>query len=661
MSSRIEPRSLAIIPLVLCASCALTTSFDYDVSSNVQSGELFGVQGSIESAGSTKITLSLNGGADIEAVDGPFQFPKLLANGDAFTVTARPPDGLACTVENGSGTIMSGDGQGVRVRCTSSDALLSALTVSVGALSPPFKPLTPDYTVGPLRVNAVLPPTTTTTITATAAAPSATIMINGVATPSGMPSKAITVPGGTTTIEIEVHAPDGRTTNRYAVKIGGRPSDYLKPKTTIAGELFGTAVAIAGTTLVVGAPKDSRRGNVFDGYNQGAIYVFDQVNGAWSESSYLFNRGALSDERLGAAVATDGTAIAVGIPGFRTSPDFFDSDNAGAVTILVRDGSGWKQQALLRAPTPRMDALFGGGLVFSGNDLLVTASDEPLASGPTRAGAIYVFTRTGTTWSSGARLEAPNARVGARFGASAAISGDVLVVGSPGEDSSSTGVNGSQASGNFPTAGAAYIYRRTNGNWGLEAYLKPLVTKRFIRFGSAVGIDEDVVVVGAEGEDSSFKGMGASPTQQADTSAPDAGAVYVFRRANGAWAQEAFLKASNTSAGALLGRRLVLTKDWLFVGAPGEKGAATGVNGNDALLSQTDAGAVFGFQRVNGAWAQKLYVKASTSASMAFGSSLAVFGQRLIVGAPSESGTATGVNGEEKTSGATRSGAVYTF
>ena len=67
--------------------------------------------------------------------------------------------------------------------------------------------------------------------------------------------------------------------------------------------------------------------------------------------------------------------------------------------------------------------------------------------------------------------------------------------------------------------------------------------------------------------------------KQADTSATDAGAAYVFKRSSGAWAQQAYVKASNTGAGDNFGATVALDGDQLIVGAPGEDSAATGVNG----------------------------------------------------------------------------------
>ncbi len=88
------------------------------------------------------------------------------------------------------------------------------------------------------------------------------------------------------------------------------------------------------------------------------------------------------------------------------------------------------------------------------------------------AGAAYVFTRGGTTWSQAAYLKASNTGVSDGFGIAVAISGDTLVVGAPGEDSNATGVDGNQANNTATNSGAAYVFTRDSTTWSQQAYLK---------------------------------------------------------------------------------------------------------------------------------------------------------------------------------------------
>ena len=132
---------------------------------------------------------------------------------------------------------------------------------------------------------------------------------------------------------------------------------------------------------------------------------------------------------------------------------------------------------------------------------------------------------------------------------SVAISGDLMVMGVPEEESSATGVNGDESDNRSRRSGAVYVFRRENEQWVQEAYLKASNTSILDDFGESVAISGDLIVVGASGEDSGATGVNGD---QSDNSSGRSGAAYVFRRENGGWSQEAYLKASNTGEGCLL-------------------------------------------------------------------------------------------------------------
>jgi hypothetical protein len=177
-----------------------------------------------------------------------------------------------------------------------------------------------------------------------------------------------------------------------------------------------------------------------------------------------------------------------------------------------------------------------------------------------------------------------------------ALSGDgsILAVGAVGEDSNATGVNGTQVNNSASAAGAVYVFTRTGSTWAQQAYVKASNTGAFDSFGTGVALSADVSIlaVGASGEDSDATGVNGT---QVDDSASAAGAVYVFTRTGSTWAQQAYVKASNTGADDYFGSRVALNADGstLAVGASGEASNATGVNGNQADNSATRAGAVY--------------------------------------------------------------------
>jgi hypothetical protein len=259
-----------------------------------------------------------------------------------------------------------------------------------------------------------------------------------------------------------------------------------------------------------------------------------------------------------------------------------------------------------------------------------------------------------------AYLKASNTNAGDSFGISVAVSGDTIVVGASGEDSSARVVNGDQTNNDAPDAGAAYVFRRTGGVWSQEAYLKASNSDWFDGFGNLVAISGDTIVVGAPGEDSS-----AADINQTNNFATNAGAAYVFRRTSSGWSQEAYLKASNIDAGDRFGFAVAISGDRLVVGADLEAG--NGVS--EADNSKPEAGAAYVFARTSSGWSQEAYLKASNpDRSDRFANSVAISGDRVVVGAWGEDSDATGVDGDQNNNlappnnlGAGSTGAAYVF
>ena len=141
------------------------------------------------------------------------------------------------------------------------------------------------------------------------------------------------------------------------------------------------------------------------------------------------------------------------------------------------------------------------------------------------AGAAYVFTRSGMTWSQQAYLKASNTDGGDQFGNAVAISGDTIVVVANAEDSNATGINGDQDNNSADSAGAAYVFTRSGTSWSQQAYIKASNTVTLNNFGVSVAISGDSLVVGTNLEDSNATGIDGD---QSDNSAENAGAAYVF-------------------------------------------------------------------------------------------------------------------------------------
>jgi UDP-3-O-[3-hydroxymyristoyl] glucosamine N-acyltransferase len=339
----------------------------------------------------------------------------------------------------------------------------------------------------------------------------------------------------------------------------------------------------------------------------------------------------------------------------RKNTTFADGVTVGSGTTVGRDnvlsdGASVGADARLRA-----NVLVGAGGTVA--DDVVLLRGTVIEGGPVDGCAqAFGVTCAEFEWD---YLKASNAGADDQFGLSVALSGDTLAVGTFTEDSDATGVNGDQSSNAASTSGAVYVFTRSDGAWSQQAYLKASNTGAIDHFGHSLALSGDTLAVGARAEDSNATGVNGDQNSNA---ASGSGAVYVFTRSGGAWSQQAYLKASNTGAGANFGHSVALSRDTLAVGAHAEDSGATGVNGAQSSISVASSGAVYVFTRSGGAWSQQAYLKASnTGANDYFGGSVALSGSTLAVGAYGEDSDATGVNGDQSSNSASNSGAVYTF
>jgi len=325
------------------------------------------------------------------------------------------------------------------------------------------------------------------------------------------------------------------------------------------------------------------------------------------------------------------------------------------------------QQTYLKASNTGAGDQFGYAVAIEGDTVVIGAPEEDSnATGVNgnqtdeslpESGAAYVFRRSGTTWAQQAYLKASDSGYQDFFGRSVAISGDTIIIGAPGEDSGSTGVNGDQANNNAQDSGAAYVFIRTGAVWIQQAYLKASNTGTNDAFG-LVAISGETIVVGARGESSSSWGINGN---QADNSAQWSGAAYVFVRSGATWHQQAYLKASNTSPDDGFGS-VAISGDTIVIGAYLEDSSSSGVNGDQGNNGALNSGAAYVFIRNGISWSQQAYLKATIPDPWDhFGVCVAISNNSIVVGSPLEDGSATGVNGNPENNGALDSGAAYVF
>ena len=391
---------------------------------------------------------------------------------------------------------------------------------------------------------------------------------------------------------------------------------YLKASNAGRGDAFGYSVAFDGNTLVVGAPwEDSNAtgvgGNQLNSlaYDSGAVYIFTRSGTTWSQQAYLKASNTGAYDRFGHAVALDGDTLVVGA--------YTEASSATGV---------------------------------GGNQADNAASNS---------GAAYVFVRSGTTWTQQAYIKASNTDAHDKFGWSVALDGDTLAVGAVGERNSNPGVGSTPINNHATDSGAAYIFVRSGTTWTQQAYIKTSRPGSGFDFGYSMSLDGDTLAVGAAREQSNATGVGGD---QLNNLAKGSGAVYIFVRSGTTWAQQAYIKASNTDTNDLFGWSVALDSGTLAVGALGEASSALGVGGNQADNAASNSGAVYIFTRSGTTWSQQAYIKASNTGNRDyFGHSVALDSDTLAVGASGEASSAIGVGGNQADNAAYDSGAVYTF
>ncbi len=441
---------------------------------------------------------------------------------------------------------------------------------------------------------------------------------------------------------------------------------YLKASNTGGFDSFGSAVAISGDTMVIGAPGEASGANVVNGNQElntheysGAAYVFVRDGSTWTQQAYLkpSNTGAHDD--FGSAVDISGDTIIVGALGEDSNATGVDGDAtdnsalfAGAAYVFVRSGTTWTQQAYLKRVGPELSSFFGASVSIDG--------DRAVVGAPGNSSRAYVFVRNGSTWSHEFTLTYPSLTFNFDFGRSVSISGDTIIVGAPNEKSNATGVNGDPFDTSLTKAGAAWVYVRNGSSWTEQAYLKSSNTTFLQEFGSAVAISGDFAVVGAFGERGESNFVDGDQTGGNDF---DLGAAYVFERTGTSWAQNGYLKAFDSDEDDRFGVSVDISSRAVVVGATREESLAQGLHGDYASNDSVQVGAAYLYARNgSGTWSPHAYIKASNAEGQdLFGSSVALSEDFVLVGALGEDSVAVGLNGDQSSNELNYAGSAYLY
>ncbi len=447
------------------------------------------------------------------------------------------------------------------------------------------------------------------------------------------------------------------------------------------------------TTLGVGAqngsPNDPPVTSPATVIDSGAAYVFvrNPSNNTWSQQAYLKPTAAgpaggvaQANDQFGFAVCVRGNRIVVGAPfeDSRTNapgvngPIDEGSQDSGAAYIFDRSGLGtWQQVAYLKGRRQQAGDLFGTSVALGGERIVVGAPRDdsnllgiwtPGGGGAPNtnaqdSGAVYVFSFT-TNYVEESYLKPAVVDVSTggqafdRLGTSVDISGSFIIAGAPYEDSDQAAANAQPngaPNGNSILSGACYLYE-LSGVWIQRAFLKSGNVSQRDFYGTSVAIDGNAFVIGAPGEQSSTTGVSNGTTYQFNdvypnnpTSGPSAGAAYVYRRNGPAWSHEAYLKpkfVSTSQYGDGFGYSVAISGEAIAVGAPGEWTSLSGINPlPDELAHLT--GSVNTYSRTGSDWNHQSFIKSphSVLAGNHFGLSVAISGDKVVIGAIMEDST----------------------
>jgi hypothetical protein len=386
-----------------------------------------------------------------------------------------------------------------------------------------------------------------------------------------------------------------------------------------------SAITLDGATLASGFPSMPHALAV--GENQTSIQVrVNEVSRTFhividrtqshvpTEYAFLKASNLESGDKFGYAVAAMDDQIWVSAPdedSATTSGSGNGATDSGALYVFTRSGSTWGQSALFKG-TFDPEAHYGSAIAVSPSVAFASAPNEDVEHAG--VGSLYWFLPNTSTWLAlGRRGPADPANVSG-YGTALALDGDTLAI-----------------SDRLP--GSVHILR--GPAWNEEKVIRPANVEIGDSFGATIALKGDLLIVGARDDSSTGAGVfGTSvPT---DNNSLYSGAVYVFRSDGGAWNLDSFIKAPNSDAYDKFGYVVAFDGQTLVVGVPDEASGSQLQSDNSA----PSAGAVYTFVRENGTWRQEAYLKSpAPGTNMYFGATVDIRGDLLAAGEFSETGT----------------------
>ena len=410
---------------------------------------------------------------------------------------------------------------------------------------------------------------------------------------------------------------------------------------------FGISVGISGNYAIVGASNEDDDDEIRASYeNTGSAYIYEKDEfGHWIQKQKLKASDRDDNDYFAWSVAISGNIAVVGAA--YEDDDVLGADslnNSGSAYVFERDSLGiWNEvQKIVASDREALDN-FGYSVDISGNYLIATAvwedEDENFTNTVNKAGSAYIFERNVLgNWTQVQKIVASDRATDDRFGYTARINNEEIIVGAIGEDHNEYGT------AMKPFAGSAYIFKRDSlGEWSQTQ--KIVASDRGVGdyFGFSVDIFENQLVVGAYHENENSNG---------GNTLNNAGSAYVFAKDSlGIWTEKQKITAAVRAENDLFGYSVSISENFIVVGAKEEDENASE---QDYL---EDAGAAYIFkENASGIWnQQKKIVNSDRSVNDAFASAIDISGNVVLAGAYLEDEDFGGANSLNS------SGSAYIF
>lgn len=300
-------------------------------------------------------------------------------------------------------------------------------------------------------------------------------------------SVSIDVVGGVPTVVVGAR---GRSSNTGAAYVfsqnQGGPNAWGLVTTltagSVVGDAFGTAVAIDGDIIAVGAPGEDEGTTT----ENGAVYIFRNNAGTWTLENTVRENTPFraTTDNLGGSVAVEMNGTTGYVLAGARQP-VAGAGKMGFVLAVPRTGlTTWGTQVKLTAADGTAGDQFGTRVAMDGTTAVIGAAlDAPTG---TESGSAYVFDVGTGTWAQTAKLQAADGAMGNQFGFAVDIDGNNIIVGAR-----------YAATGGFTREGVAYLFKRSSGSWSQIVRNDPSDGSSFDLFGSSVSISGCTAFVGA--------------------------------------------------------------------------------------------------------------------------------------------------------------------